>query len=166
MNSLDIEIAVAQHIGHRQHLIVPNVWWGLGFQHELDLAVLTKSGRLWEVEIKVSKSDLKADKKKYCAHMDPQNRISRLYFAVPEKLENCIDLIPKTAGFLVVLERQYKAVYQNDKSGTRIHVEERRKPKIIKSARKLSDAEIQKLYHLGAMRIWNLKKKLQKARQT
>ena len=150
MNSLDIEIAVAQHIGHRQHLIVPNVWWGLGFLHELDLAVLTKSGRLWEVEIKVSKSDMKADKKKYHGHMDPMNRISRLYFAVPETLKSCIDLIPETAGFLVVLNRN-----------NRTYVEETRKPKTIKSARQLTDDERHKLYHLGAMRIWGLKKKLQ-----
>jgi len=151
MKSLDIEIAVAEHLKWRRNLVVPNVWWGLGFHHELDLAVLTKSGRLWEVEIKVSKADLKADKKKYCAHIDPMNRISRLYFAVPEKLENCIDLIPEHAGFLVVVN-----------SNGYTHVKEVRKPKIIKSARQLTDAEIQKLYHLGAMRIWGLKKKLQK----
>ena len=43
---------------YRANLIVPNISWGLGL-HECDLLVLTSSGYATEIEIKVSKADLK-----------------------------------------------------------------------------------------------------------
>jgi hypothetical protein len=156
MNSLDIEIAVAQHLGYRQNLIVPNVFWGLGFRHELDLLVLTPSKYAWEIEIKISKSDLIADQKK--SHQHYSEKIKRLYFAVPEELKEFALLhIPERAGlFVVSQEHRLNATYYGNLYTTLIKL-----PKINKSARILNDNEINKLYQLCAMRIWSLKQHLQ-----
>lgn len=43
IDTLDMEVAVMEHFGVRQNLIVPNVWWGMGLNHECDMLVLTKS---------------------------------------------------------------------------------------------------------------------------
>ena len=149
MNSLQIEVALAKYLDYRQHLIVPNVWWGLGFRHELDLLVLTKSGYVWEIEIKISKADLLADKNKKYGHYD--NRIRKLYFAVPKKLMDiAVKEIPERAGLFEI----------DDLSSSWKRVTMERPAKINKNAIKLSKKEIKKLYELTAMRIWSLKEKL------
>ena len=143
LNALDIELAVAKKIGWRSHLIIPNVSWGL-FDYEMDMAIVTKSNKLWEVEIKISKADLKADLKKRRQHND--FRLSRLYFAIPKKLMNCIDLIPDRAGVFVVWSQSLAILH-------RPAIENRLAPD-------LTEKEIQKLQHLLAMRIWGVKRKL------
>lgn len=102
MKTEDIELAINNYFNYnRRYVIVPNISWGLGFQHELDLLVLTNNNHVWEVEIKVSKSDLKADLKKRHGHYS--NKIRRLYFAVPKELqEDALLLIPERAGLFVV----------------------------------------------------------------
>lgn len=141
-NTAEMELRVATHIGWRKHFIIPNLSFGLGFRHELDLAVVTKQNRLWEIEIKISRADLRADLKKWHGHLD--NRITRFYFAIPEKLINCVDLIPDRAGVFVVREK---------------FVDEIKPAKINSDARKLTDQELSKLYRLAAMRVWSMKRK-------
>ena len=69
---------------YRSHYVVPNVYWGLDFYHELDLLSISKSGRVGtEIEIKVSKSDLKRDQEKRHGHRD--SRISQLFFCWPTR---------------------------------------------------------------------------------
>ena len=148
MTAIEIELAVAKFLNWRTHLIIPNVSWSL-FEYEMDMAVITKSNRLWEVEIKVSKSDLKADLKKRRQHND--HRVSRLYFAIPESLVPNIELIPERAGVLMVLP-DFKVI-------------EIRKPKIL-PAPALDTQEINKLQKLLSMRIWGLKRKLIRMRNS
>jgi hypothetical protein len=149
MKSIEIEIAVANHIGCRQYLIVPNISWGMGL-HECDLLVCTKANYLWEVEIKVSKADLKKDREKLHGHHN--KKIKRLYFAIPEKLynEECLSYIPERAGIFIVKEL-------ND---GRHFVILKRAPKPNKNAQPITEKEKSKMAELGAMRIWSLKRKL------
>ena len=70
----EIELAVAHYFDPRRNIIVPNVWWGMGFNYECDLLVLTKAGYAYEVEIKTTKSDLKADLKKEHGHKSDKIR--------------------------------------------------------------------------------------------
>jgi hypothetical protein len=144
MHAGDIEIAIARYLDPRMNLIVPNVSWGLGY-YEKDLFLLTPAGYAWEIEIKVSKSDLIADKKKLHGHYN--EKVKRLYFAVPETLEkDALSLIPERAGLFIVIE----GYSQN-------YVRLVRTPKININAMKLTEAEIKKLHELAAMRIWSLK---------
>ncbi len=139
----EIEIAIAKHYGWRQNLIVPNVSWGLLY-HEADILVMTKQGYLTEIEIKVSKSDLIADKSKRQQHQS--KLVKSIYFAMPEKLEIYTDHVLSRAGILIV-----------GKTGK---IKLLRKAEINKESRILTDNEKYNLARLGTMRIWNLKSNL------
>ena len=143
MNSTTIELALVRHLNSRINLIVPNVFWGLGLSYEADLVVVKPSQWAYEIEIKTSLSDLKAEKKKkYFAHHS--NKFKYLYFAVPENLkEQALELIPERSGLFIVKENEMVILVKP--------------PKINKNARKLNDKEMKKLHELCQMRIWNLK---------
>ena len=144
VTSMDIELAVANHFNPRMNLIVPNVFWGLGFKHELDVAVMTPSGYLTEIEIKVSRQDLKRDSLKLHGHVS--QRIRRHFFAIPQSLkELCLEVARPEWGILVFGGGSLETI---------------RHAKINKQAIPLSATESQKLYELAAMRIWTLKRAL------
>ena len=106
-----MEVAVARLIGWQSNTIVPNVYWGLGLRHEADLLVLDQKGRFTEIEIKVSKSDLKADFKK--GHSHESSIISRMVFAVPESLVSTVtDLAPKKYGIISVQWNPHIGVFR------------------------------------------------------
>lgn len=147
ITALEIEIELAKRFCYRRNIIVPNVSWGAGFRHELDMMVITPAGWATEIEIKVSKADLKADAKK--PHGHESKRIRQLYFAYPEYLgDDCAMLVPERAGIITVAWR---------KDGFAMKTFIKRTPKVNKDARRLNDDEISKLLHLGCMRVWSLK---------
>lgn len=151
LHSGDIEVILSRYFNPRQNLIVPNVFWGLGFRYEIDILVLTPKNYAWEIEIKVSLSDLKADLKKRHGHYS--EKIKRLYFAVPKELQDkALKLIPERAGLFVI----HKSSMHNGRT-----IQEQavlvRPPKENTSARCFTPQERQKLYELAAMRIWSLK---------
>lgn len=151
MHAGDIELALAYHYNWRQNLIVPNVYWGLGFRYELDVMVVTPAGWATEIEIKVTVSDLKADQKK--SHGHHSHKIKYLYFAVPEKLQApALELIPERSGLFIVRPD----LKPNDYRKTEIV----KSPTINKHARKITADERIKLNELATMRIWSLKKHL------
>ena len=159
MHSGDIEIAIARHLNPRQNLIVPNVFWGWGISYEVDLVVVTQNKYAWEIEIKTTFSDLKADKSKRHGHHC--NRFKRLYFAVPKELKDrALEHIPERAGLFIV---------NQDLFGHSTSVELVKSPQINMNADKLTDKELGKLYELAAMRLWTLKEviyRLQERRKT
>ncbi len=147
ITTAEMEVRVANYLNTRRNLIVPNVSWGMNV-HECDLLVLTNAGWLWEVEIKISKADLKKDLQKYHRHDSPL--IKRLYFAIPDYLQDCIELVPDRAGIIVVnteAGRSWRGVWKHREA--RNH-----------GGRKMTDAERYRLARLGALRIWSLKRKL------
>lgn len=151
MTSTDIEIAVANHFGWRQNIIVPNISWGLlPWGREIDVLVVRPSGFADEIEIKISAADIKADTKKYHRRLPRHELLKRLWFAVPESLSGHPD-IPADAGILAYRELDNGAI-----------IITKRGPYINKQARKLRDDEIKKVLHLGCMRIWSLKEALRK----
>lgn len=103
LSYLDIELAVVKLYGIRQHIIVPNCFinFNTSKPHECDLLIIKKSGYADEVEIKMSRSDLKADFKK--AHGHISSKLKHLYYAMSTDLyEACKDLIPDHAGVITV----------------------------------------------------------------
>lgn len=145
IKTLEIEITLASWFGYRQNLIVPNVSWGLNI-HECDLFIVSQAGYATEVEIKISKADLKKDADK--PHKHQSDLIKNLYFAIPEKLEGCVEYIPERAGIIIV----YRLKHHDD-----LFCKVLRKPKPNKTARKLTDEERYIVARLGALRIWGLK---------
>lgn len=146
----EIECRVAGFFNYRQNIVVPNISWGMGI-HECDLLIVRNSGYGIEVEIKISKSDLKKDREKQHQHIS--NKIKELWFAIPDYLKDCTEFIPERAGILV-LDRDvyYGRVY--------INLRILRKAKVNKSAVRFTDQERMKIAHLGTMRIWNLKQNI------
>ena len=162
LNSADIEVAVAKYFKPRTHLIVPNISWGMNI-HECDLLILNGSNYAVEVEIKISKSDVKADLKK--GHGHKSNRIKRLFFAIPEHLNtpDVIELIPERAGIFVVSERYpvYQSGYGADSTKVSYYMQPRctviRNAKINKEARPFTDGERIEMGRLGMLRYWNIR---------
>lgn len=145
-----VETLVAKRWGIRRHIIVPNVHWGLGL-HECDVLIVSASGYATEVEIKISKSDLKKDLRKRHGHRN--RKIKYLYFAIPEKLENCLDLIPEYAGVLIV--RKHSSV-----TNAGYYIDKIKDSRANQNAVKLDGNEMSQLMRLGCMRIWALKERL------
>lgn len=157
LSTLEMEIALMSFLKIRQNLIVPNVHWGLQL-HECDILLLTKTGYAMEVEIKVSKHDLKNDKKKWHRKvMHEKNhmhrKIARFFYAVPEELkEEALKEIPDAAGLYTVKRGPFG----------RYIVREVKKCKRNSYAKKWSEKDRYNLARLGALRILNLKKKVHK----
>ena len=156
MKTVDMELALVAHFDYRRNLIVPNVHWGMNM-HECDLLMLSQHNYATEVEIKISMADLRADAKKPHGHRSG-GRIKNLWFALPEKLkekhlEKIEQLVPERAGILFVREDD-----DNWTPRVRMH----RPPRGNANARNWTDEERYKLARLGALRIWNLKRKILK----
>lgn len=149
-----MEVAVANLLDYRKHIIVPNVSSGFFVWHEADLVVIDDKNRLTEVEIKVSVSDLKADFKKR-KHLYPSKFVSRLIYAIPfELLHKCIPHIPPKFGVIVVktipkLKGEDQSIY---------YAEWYRQVNHNKEINPLSESQVRNLGRLGCMRIWSLKK--------
>jgi hypothetical protein len=164
MKAIDIEVALFSYFKARQNIIVPNVSWGMGLNYESDMVVLRPSGYASEIEIKVSASDIKADKKKKNCHHGYSwvhcsgSLFRELWFAVPEKLKDHPD-IPEHAGILVVSEYGWSPVYRASRKST---TTEYRKPKICQTAIKWTPEMRMKLLQLGVMRIGKLKSKIRR----
>jgi len=151
-----MECALATWFDYRINLIVPNVYWGWGLDnHECDLLIVSKAGYVTEVEIKISRADLRADAKKSHGHRNA--RIKYLYFAVPEKLETAaLEFVPERAGIITVRNGEnVVGIYPHRPKCKRI-----REPSKTINVSKMSDHERYKIARLGALRIWNLKRKL------
>ena len=153
-DSRDFEIAVAEHFGIRQNVIVPNISWGLrGLNHECDLLLLRDSGFAEEIEIKVSASDIRRDLTKGGGRGHARSPLIRkLWFAVPLALAES-DSIPEYAGVLALVWDTRKRGY------VCVAV---RAPAVNSAARKLSDAEKLQVLRLSNLRVWSLKQKLRK----
>lgn len=97
----EMDAIMMLHTWAKGHYCFPNVHFGYG---EMDMAILTRpAGYLWEIEVKLSLADWRADqKKKKWTKTDWFNtHISRMYYAVPtELIGKTPDFVPATAGIL------------------------------------------------------------------
>lgn len=153
LNSTDLEVAIAIGFNYRVNLIVPNVWWGLNFKHEIDVLVLTPANYAYEIEIKTSTSDLRRDFLKPHAHAS--TRIRRHYFCVTEKL------VPLAKALIEAKAPEWGLIEVYGHQMMRII----RHPKPNKLAKPFTVEERQKLYDLASMRIWTLKQVLAEKRK-
>jgi hypothetical protein len=137
------QLSIAHYFGVRDYVVVPNVSWGF-MPYECDLLVMAKAGWLYEVEIKISKSDLIADAKKKHGHNS--KLVQKLWFAFPKELESSINCVPERAGILLTEHPKGSHRY--------LYVTELRKPVVNPIATRLSINEQFRLARLGAIRAW------------
>jgi hypothetical protein len=153
MTLMQLELNIAKFFDYRQNVIIPNVSWGMGLRYEADIIVISGSCYCTEIELKISKADLKKDRDKRKWNLatprwseERYNIIRRQFFGVPEALrETAIEFAPPKCGIIWVSENG------------RVHLE--RAAKILK-ARPLTEKEYLHALHLASMRTWTLKETL------
>lgn len=88
-----------------RNLCFPNVYCGGG---EMDLCVVTPARYMWEVEVKLSLSDWKADALKSKWKDKDRQYVSRFYYAVPTNLLDSIpEFVPPEAGIIEIYWHDY-----------------------------------------------------------
>lgn len=164
ITTAEIECIVAKGMDYRKNIIVPNVSWGAGL-HECDLLIINPNGYATEIEIKISKSDLKADFKK--DHHHQSESIRHLYYAIPDYLlETALALLPEHVGIITCKLNFYNegGWYSKQKYVRYVSMHIHRKSKPIHKYRAMTKDEIINIGRLGSMRIWNLKSKIIKSK--
>lgn len=156
MNTKELEIIIALHFDYRRNLIIPNVSWGFrGRNFETDLVVMTPSGYIYDVELKVSISDLRRDKRKLkWQQRKYQNDYRKTWFAMPAELLkiNVYEHIPEFAGVI-------KVITTTDFQGQVYRYALVERPAAInKKAKRLTVLEQYQLARLGSLRVWSLKR--------
>lgn len=144
MTTPEMELAINSFYIKKQGIMVPNISWGMYINHECDLLFISKSGYATEIEIKVSKADLKKDAQKW--HKHSSSWIRELYFAIPDRMNNeeCINLIPEHAGIIIV---------KNNKAS----VIRKAKPKNVNP---ITHDQAYKLLYLTQFRYWKMRREI------
>lgn len=152
-----IEVALYNHFRFLQNDVITNIFID-SFRHECDLIVIRhKSLYALEVEIKMSVSDLKAERKKkryircgvnyyHDSNVGMSQMFKEKWFAMPEKMkQKGLALIPNYSGLLTINE--HGAV------------------KIVRKAKKLNSKPLTQgqrtdLLRLGVMKCYKLKQRI------
>ena len=145
----DIQARLAEHWGIRNHIIVPNVSWGL-LDYEADLLIMNKTGYVTEIEIKRSWSDFLADfKKDDNAHKS--ELVYQFWYCVPDGLySKCIEKLKEV--YPNSLDRPNVISYSE--SGM-LNFHGKSSSYCRGKHRKLFLEEQLKLARLGTMRYWS-----------
>ena len=146
MTTPELEYRIAKFLNPRINLIVPNVSWGLNLPYECDLLCVSPAGYATEIELKISRSDIKADLGK--RHKHDYKLIRRFFYGVPWELRDC-EYLPKDCGIIAVKDDE---CYGSEKII--------RPPRLNKFSRRITNDERLTLLRLGCMRIWGLKQKI------
>lgn len=137
--------AVVRMFNPTRYNCIVNVSYGF-LNHEADLLVMNKNCRLYEVEIKTSLADLKADFKKSHGHED--KKVERLYYAVPYSLlEKAQKSIPAQYGIISVKDNGKGCAYP-------CLLAERVRDAAKLRDYPLNDHQVIQLLRLGTMRFW------------
>ena len=147
-----IQMALASEYQWWSKTMVPN--WN--YFHEMDIALLTRAGYLWEYEIKVDQRDWDTDNRKDMPRdprrMGPLGRatrnlkyIKRFHYVYAHGLR-CPNWVPEWAGLLEV-------DYQTCHGDCRVVVRERR-PAKDRSVEKLPEDAVQRMFQSTYHRFW------------
>lgn len=148
--SADVVSALVSHyprpFDFRKNLVVaPNVSWGFGLKYEADLLVVSKRHYLTEIEVKVSRSDFRADEKKRKHTLGLHPKVKRFYYAMPENVwERCTDVwrVPGSGVYVTSFDK-------NGDPRAKLVMEAKHR-----EVEPLTDDEVLKLMRLASMRIW------------
>jgi hypothetical protein len=150
ITAAEIELALASFFDWRRNFVIPNISNGFrGINYEIDVMVVTQSLYAYDIEIKVSASDLKRDQDKdkwrYCLD---QHYFRKSYFAMPETMSQYQDLVPAHAGIILVSYNERRYWYD---------AKVVREPVVDNLAKKITEAELTQLGRLTMLRMWDLK---------
>lgn len=162
----EIEYALFNKFFGRYPLITTNITGSSGVvNHECDLLMVSKNNYLTEVEIKISKEDLKKDFEKWHGHRD--KRIKYQYFAMPYEMRKYIDLIPEEFGIFLIQKDTIRDSFCRKipirKTMYKVYEWRKASKNKIFEGYKVSEENLMNLYRLSAMRYWSAKKRELKA---
>jgi len=106
MKTTQLEVALSGYLDFRRNLIVPNVTYIKSvLEFEVDLLCVTNAGYASGYELKVSRSDLRADFKKSRhkagGHWNPYRSLKHFYYVVRREDEDiALDLVPEKFGVI------------------------------------------------------------------
>jgi hypothetical protein len=170
--------AIAHQTFKRRYLMaVPNCNWT---GHECDLLVVTDNLRIIDVEVKISRADLKADAKKEkwwrraynwpftyepCRMHGPPApdmpllhpvKVWKHYYAMPMEIwkDELLEALPSTASGVLLLNRDEHGVY--------VHPKRHAKPN--RDAEPISAAAAVDIARLASLRMWESFQQLDAAR--
>lgn len=145
MNVREIETRLAYRFNYTRNFILPNYY--IDYDFEIDIAVLTKSGYLYEIEIKTSVQDVKKDLQKEHKHNDRFKKINKHFMAMPKDIyEKAKEFIPNHFGIFLIYSYGMSLV---------------KKAKVC-NRYKFSLEEQVKFLRLCQLRMWRLKIKQNK----
>lgn len=161
-----VQYAIAVQLDIRRHCIVPNIY--LGGNDEMDMAILSPSRLLWEVEIKISLADWRRDINKIKWHrgalVEPWSP-ARFYYAVPSSLvytsdggpPKYPDWLPASAGVITVYNHRSTHT-ELDGSQT---IYDRPTANMLRAAKplhrnKLEDKYVDEMYRKLSIRYWHI----------
>jgi hypothetical protein len=161
ITAAEIELALAAYFDSRKNFMIPNVSNGWRYlTYEIDVMVVTASLYAYDIEIKVSASDLRRDalkdKWRYCRE---QHYFRKSFFAMPEAMLKYQELVPEHAGIIAVSYNERRYWYD---------AKVVREPVVDGLAKKVTEAELSQLGRLTMLRMWDLKHsvhRLQRERQ-
>lgn len=137
--------------------VIPNASHGFGLGHEADLILISKRGVVSEIEIKISRSDFRADaaKAKHDARRNaPERVVSRFWYAMPAEVwARCADVWrPDGAGVIAVQRPD-----PNDRHLRHGRVSVAVEAKPIAGAGRCEPWRWEKAAHLMSLRYWEPK---------
>ncbi len=160
----EVMLACMNKINRFTNLIIPNVKDSFFGIREADLLIVSPAGFCWEIEIKVTFSDYKAEfKKKYAvSYFMGDFRLKKKIFAIPAHIfkaheEQILELLPDYAGLW--LARWHTTHYSDGPySFLTICYPNPREPKIKRKneCRKLTESEIENLKRIYALKYYSL----------
>ena len=156
MNTRDIEVKLAQYFEWQKNVICPCIKYsGQWLFHECDLLVINNNGYATEIEIKVTKADLLAER--YKSHKHQNEKIKYFYFAIDGDnipKDFALQNIPNEAGLFVLRTRKdWPMIGMNG-----IIVDKERSALARKGCLPLTTQEINAVERVLAMRYWNLRR--------
>lgn len=154
----------AQFFQRKHLMVVPNCNWT---GHECDLLVITENLRIIDVEIKISRADLKADMKKdkwfhsydwktdgpYTEFKNAERRrrewprkVWKHYYVMPQEIwkEELFEFIPEASGVLL-LRRDHELTL----------IKEKRRAKPNREAEHISAVQAIDIARLASLRMWD-----------
>jgi hypothetical protein len=140
------------------NIVVPNVSHSFFYFHEADIISLSPAGYATEVEIKTTRADLVADKKKgrwgtFAPKGGPLPKLIKyMWFAGPKDLEaDLLEHVPLFAGIITV-EKKWYQYHDSDRGYTYYICNKVRKAPVNPNHIKWSNANRMKLMRLGYLR--------------
>lgn len=114
-----IQQILGRHYGiKRGYVTMPNVLLYVNGMYEADFIYITKSNYLFEVEIKISIFDFRADFDKKCYHNSP--KVRALYYAFPEDLwdnhrKDILELTKNVGAGIILCDKEGCKVWDKPK---------------------------------------------------